>query len=252
MRIGRFLRTLCAACASQLGRTPACDLSSPPVNGAAVMGWAGEFGENRSAPTRTALLLKAALDYSIGGCLFLLATPLFLVIACAIKLVSSGPIFFKQVRSGLNGRPFTMYKFRTMVNGADFMRNQLSDYSETDGPVFKIRNDPRIIPFVGGFLRKTSLDELTQLVNVIRGEMSLVGPRPPLPEEVAHYEAWQKRRLAMKPGLTCIWQIQPRRNEIPFHTWMEMDLHYIDRWSLSLDLKILLRTLPAVLCEWGE
>jgi lipopolysaccharide/colanic/teichoic acid biosynthesis glycosyltransferase len=192
------------------------------------------------------------LDYGLGGCLFVLAAPLLLVITCAVKLASGGPVFFKQVRSGLEGRPFTMVKFRTMVPGADSMRDQLTGLSEADGPVFKIRNDPRIIPFVGGFLRKTSLDELPQLVNVIRGDMSLVGPRPPLPEEVARYEPWQKRRLAMKPGLTCVWQIQPQRNQIPFHAWMEMDLFYVDHWSLALDLKILLWTLRAVLCEWGE
>src|SRR5690606_10927895 len=146
---------------------------------------------------------------------------------------------------GLHGREFIMYKFRSMVVNAEAMLESLRDKNEVDGPVFKIRHDPRITR-VGRFLRKTSLDELPQLWNVLKGEMSLVGPRPPLPSEVAQYAPWQRRRLSVKPGLTCTWQVEGR-NQASFEEWVRMDLEYIDRWGLWLDIKLLFKTIPAVL-----
>ena len=169
-----------------------------------------------------------------------------------IKLSSSGPVFFKQERCGLNGRKITIYKFRTMAADAEDRRDQFHGMNELDGPVFKIKKDPRIIPFLGSFLRKTGLDELPQLLNVLKGEMSLIGPRPPIPAEVEKYDLWQRRRLSMKPGITCLWQCTPDRNDVCFHDWMRMDLQYIDNWSLVLDFKILLKTAVVVLTGQGR
>jgi len=149
----------------------------------------------------------------------------------------------------MHGRKFALLKFRSMVVGAEQMREDLLPLNEMDGPVFKITNDPRITK-VGKFLRKASLDELPQLINVLKGDMSLVGPRPPIPGEVSNYEAWQRRRLSMRPGITCFWQISGR-NEINFEQWMKLDLEYIDNWSLELDFKILLKTIPVVLFGTG-
>lgn len=196
------------------------------------------------------LLVKSLIDYlgSLAGLLVL--SPLFVCIAVVIKATSPGPVFFRQERCGLNGRRFYIYKFRTMVANAEELQKQLLDQNEVDGPVFKMKNDPRVTS-VGRFLRKTSLDELPQLINVLRGQMSLVGPRPPLPAEVEKYSPMQRRRLSMKPGMTCIWQVAGRNN-IPFEQWMKMDLNYIDNWSLQLDFKILFRTLSAVLQGTGH
>jgi len=170
--------------------------------------------------------------------------------ALAIKITSpGGPIIFRQKRSGMNGRVFTLYKFRTMVPNAEALKASLEAKNEMDGPVFKIRNDPRVTR-VGRILRKLSIDELPQLWNVLRGDMSIVGPRPPIPAEVERYERWQRRRLSMRPGITCIWQVSGRNN-VDFKRWMEMDLEYIDNWSLALDFKILLKTIPAVLSSRG-
>ncbi|MGE3166765.1 MAG: sugar transferase [Planctomycetota bacterium] len=180
--------------------------------------------------------------------LILLAIPM-LVIAIAVKLTSRGPVFFLQQRSGLNHRAFRMIKFRTMVKDAEARKSEIEHLNEQEGPVFKIARDPRITP-VGRFLRKFSLDELPQFFNVLRGEMSLVGPRPPIPKEVEKYEWWQRRRLSMKPGLTCLWQVSGR-NKISFRQWMELDLEYIDNWSLWLDVKLILKTIPAVLFGRG-
>src|SRR5436305_1739723 len=152
-------------------------------------------------------------------------------------------------RCGLNGRSFTLYKFRTMVADAEDRRGELLHLNEMNGPVFKLRSDPRVTT-LGRFLRRFSLDELPQLWNVLRGDMSLVGPRPPIPEEVAQYQRWQRRRLAMKPGLTCLWQISGRNN-VDFDRWMQLDLEYIDSWTPMLDLKILLKTVPVVLSGKG-
>lgn len=195
------------------------------------------------------LLLKRLFDiiFSLAG--IIVALPIFIILAIAIKCLSPGVAIFKQVRTGLNGREFVMYKFRTMVNGAETEKHNLSSLNEMKGPVFKIRNDPRVTKF-GRFLRRTSLDELPQLFNILKGDMSLVGPRPPLPSEVNKYEVWQRRRLSMKPGLTCLWQANGRNN-VDFDKWMQMDLEYIDNWSLGLDFKILLKTIPAVIFSIG-
>ena len=198
------------------------------------------------------LLLKTVFDYL--GALFLLFIflPLFPIIAGLIKFLSRGPVFFRQERCGLNGRKINVFKFRTMMADAEDWRGQLKGLNELDGPVFKIKKDPRIIPLLGTFLRKTGLDELPQLINVLKGELSLVGPRPPIPEEVEKYDFWQRRRLSMKPGITCLWQCTPNRNDICFHDWMNMDLQYIDNWSLMLDFKILLKTAVVVLTGQGR
>jgi lipopolysaccharide/colanic/teichoic acid biosynthesis glycosyltransferase len=172
-----------------------------------------------------------------------------LPVAIIIRFTSPGPILFGQKRSGLHGRLFTMYKFRSMVSNAEMLRAELDAYNEMSGPVFKMKDDPRITPF-GRLLRKTSLDEFPQFWNVLVGDMSLVGPRPPIPTEVQHYDPWHRRRLSMKPGLTCLWQISGR-NKIAFDQWMKLDLQYIDSWSLWLDLKILARTVPVVFSGLG-
>lgn len=198
------------------------------------------------------LIIKHIFDYICAVMISILLIPLFLAIGTAIKIFSKGPILYSQERLGLNGRRFNVYKFRTMVSNADELQKELQEMNEADGPVFKIKNDPRIIPFVGVFLRRTSLDELPQLINVLKGEMSLVGPRPPIPKEVDEYSIWQRRRLSMKPGMTCLWQIAPRRNEMTFQQWMKLDLMYIDTWSLFNDFKILILTAKAVLTGAGR
>ena len=205
------------------------------------------FTTTPSNPTH--LVIKRALDLAVSLFLFFVTLPIQLLAAIAIKLTSSGPVFFRQVRCGLNGRHFTLLKFRTMDAGAEQRLFEVSHLNEMSGPVFKMSKDPRLT-MVGRILRRLSIDELPQLVNVIRGDMSLVGPRPPLPEEVAHYEPWQRRRLSMNPGLTCLWQVSGR-NEVDFDRWMALDLKYIDTWSPMLDLKILLKTVPAVLSGRG-
>ena len=205
------------------------------------------FTTTPSNPTH--LVIKRALDLAVSLFLFFVTLPIQLLAAIAIKLTSSGPVFFRQVRCGLNGRHFTLLKFRTMDAGAEQRLFEVSHLNEMSGPVFKMSKDPRLT-MVGRILRRLSIDELPQLVNVIRGDMSLVGPRPPLPEEVAHYQPWQRRRLSMNPGLTCLWQVSGR-NEVDFDRWMALDLKYIDTWSPMLDLKILLKTVPAVLSGRG-
>lgn len=197
----------------------------------------------------TQLAFKRMLDVFVSMLLLTLAAPVIVVVAAFIKLTSPGSVLFKQRRMGLNGRVFTLYKFRTMIEDAHARRSEVEHLNEMTGPVFKAKDDPRVTP-VGRFLRRFSLDELPQLWNVLKGDMSLVGPRPPIPEEVASYHRWHRRRLSMKPGLTCLWQISGR-NEVDFDRWMQLDLQYIDNWSPSLDFKILLRTIPAVLSGKG-
>jgi exopolysaccharide biosynthesis polyprenyl glycosylphosphotransferase len=224
--------------------------SSGTVEVANVSGFDFPMLGLRRVPTdEFRLALKRLLD--IFGCSFglVVAGPIILAAAIAVKLSSDGPIFFKQVRAGRNGRKFTMYKFRSMVVDAEELRAKLQHLNEMDGPVFKIKHDPRITA-VGRFLRKTSIDELPQLFNVVMGDMSLVGPRPALPSEVEQYQAWQRRRLSVKPGLTGLWQVSGR-NQIDFEEWMQLDLQYIDRWSLWLDIKIILKTIPTVLFHKG-
>jgi exopolysaccharide biosynthesis polyprenyl glycosylphosphotransferase len=189
--------------------------------------------------------IKRAIDILGATALLAISAPALAAAAIAIRITSPGPILFRQQRCGLYGRRFTMLKLRTMHADAEECRSELEQLNEMDGPVFKIRNDPRVTP-VGRFLRRYSLDEIPQLWNVWRGDMSLVGPRPPIPNEVDQYHVLQRRRLSMRPGLTCLWQVEGR-NHIGFDDWVRLDLEYIDNWSLTLDCQILLRTLPAVL-----
>lgn len=196
-----------------------------------------------------AIWAKSLLD-RLGALVgIVLTAPIMLAATIWIKLDSKGPILFRQTRSGLNGRPFTMYKFRTMVADAEQLKEALRKQNEMSGPVFKIKNDPRITR-AGRILRRLSIDELPQFFNVLMGHMSLVGPRPPLPKEVVEYDPWHHRRLSVKPGLTCLWQISGR-NKVDFEDWMKLDLEYIDTWSLWQDVKIIARTVPAVLKSEG-
>jgi len=206
----------------------------------------------RSAPvTSWQSLAKMLMDFFGALVLLILLSPLFLLIAVAIKCISPGPVFFKQQRSGLSGAPFTLYKFRTMVTNAEQFKHELEAMDEMHGPVFKVTNDPRVTR-VGKWLRRYSLDELPQLYNVLRGEMSLVGPRPLPVDEVKRFDDLaHRRRLSVKPGITCLWQISGRNQIADFKEWVRLDLEYIDNWSLWLDLKILLRTIPAVFAATG-
>ena len=197
------------------------------------------------------LEIKTLADLYLSLLALILLFPLLLILVILIKLDSRGPIFFKQERVGLRGRKFNLYKFRTMVENAEELIEQLKPDNEMDGPTFKMKNDPRITK-LGRFLRKTGIDEFPQLYNVIRGEMSLIGPRPPLELEVKQYERWQLRRLSVKPGITCTWQIMPQRNDIKFEKWMSMDLNYIDTWSLGLDFKLFYKTLAAFFLAGGR
>jgi len=198
----------------------------------------------------SSLAAKKFMDITVSIILLLILSPLMLIIALLIKLTSKGPLIYRQARVGLRGRQFDLYKFRTMVADADKIRVNLESKNEMDGPVFKIKNDPRITP-VGKFLRRTGFDELPQLINVLKGEMSLIGPRPPLKSETEKYKRWQLRRLSVKPGLSCFWQIIPDRNSVRFEKWMEMDLAYIDNWSLRLDFIILFKTIKTVFQRTG-
>jgi len=204
------------------------------------------------APVRHApelLTIKRALDLLLAIIGIVVTGPIMLICAVLIKLTSPGPILFRQRRSGLHGREFGMYKFRTMLPDAERRQADLAPMNESSGPVFKMRDDPRVT-WIGRWLRRWSLDELPQLFNVLKGEMSIVGPRPPLPSEVRAYDRWQRRRLSMRPGLTCLWQIKGR-HRIGFAEWMQLDLFYIDHWSLRLDFLILCRTVSVVLSGSG-
>lgn len=196
------------------------------------------------------LAFKNVMDTFASFFMIVLLSPVMLLIALAIAVSSPGPVIFKQARVGLRGRQFYLYKFRTMVVNAEALRVQLEKQNEMDGPVFKIKSDPRVTP-IGRFLRKTGLDELPQLFNVLKGEMSLIGPRPPLQKEVRLYKRWQLRRLSVKPGITCSWQIIPDRNNVKFEHWMKLDLAYIDNWSPKLDFMLLLKTIRTVIFGTG-
>jgi len=203
-----------------------------------------------SAPdSELRLFFKRVFDIALSALSLAVLSPLLACIAAMIRTTSPGPVFFQQTRCGLGGRRFTLYKFRSMINNAEQMRAELHQLNELDGPVFKVSDDPRITP-VGRWLRRFSLDELPQLWNILRGEMSFVGPRPAVPEEVEQYQDWQRRRLRMRPGLTCTWVLEGR-NHLDFNRWMQLDLTYIDNWSLWLDVKIFLRTIPIVLSGRG-
>jgi exopolysaccharide biosynthesis polyprenyl glycosylphosphotransferase len=209
-----------------------CDSHITHSTGTIVAGWPA--------------IIKWVLDFTISLFLIVFFSPLFLVTALLIKLTSPGPVFFLQERLGLNKRRFHIYKFRTMSADAESRMKEIEHLNELSGPVFKIKNDPRITT-VGKFLRSTSIDELPQLFNVLKGDMSLVGPRPMAVRDYEGFnEDWQRRRFSVRPGITCLWQVLGR-NSIPFEQWMELDLQYIDRWSLWLDVQILVKTIPAVL-----
>ncbi len=203
------------------------------------------YGFSPTLTRQGVLTAKRLVDLVGAAILLVLGLPLFLVIALVIKATSRGPVIFRQERSGFHGRRFRMYKFRTMVESAELMRDRVAHLNQMTGPVFKAADDPRLT-VVGRFLRKRSLDELPQLVNVLTGEMSLVGPRPLPVYEAIRLKGAQRRRLAMRPGMTGLWQVSGR-NAVDFDGWMQMDLFYVDRWSPGLDLKILLRTIPVVL-----
>ena len=194
-------------------------------------------------------IFKELFDIVFASLALLIASPVMIAVAIAIKATSKGPAFFVQERVGYNGRTFKMYKFRSMVQDAEELKARLLAQNEMSGPVFKITNDPRVTK-VGRFIRKTSLDELPQLFNVLKGDMSIVGPRPPLPSEVNLYDPKHRKRLSVSPGITCIWQISGR-NGVDFDEWMEMDAEYVDTWSFWLDVKIVLKTIPAVLGKRG-
>jgi exopolysaccharide biosynthesis polyprenyl glycosylphosphotransferase len=195
------------------------------------------------------MALKRLFDIISSAVALWLLLPLFGVVMALIKLTSRGPIFFKQERVGQHGRAFHMLKFRSMVINAEELKAKLAEQNEQTGPVFKMKNDPRVTG-IGRFIRKYSIDELPQLINVLRGDMSVVGPRPPVPREVEKYEAWQRRRLSVRPGLTCIWQVSGR-NQITFEQWMYLDMQYIDHWSLAQDFSLIFKTFPVVITGRG-
>ena len=196
------------------------------------------------------LLAKRLIDMCGSAMLLIALAPLFAVVALLIKLDSPGPVFYTQQRVGLNRRRFKLFKFRTMAAGADKQQAMLEGLNEKDGPIFKIKDDPRITR-IGGFLRRYSIDELPQLFNVFKGEMSLVGPRPMSLRDVQRIDIrWHRRRFSVKPGITCLWQVNGR-SDVSFDHWVQMDLEYIDKWSLGLDMKILLKTIPAVVKGTG-
>ena len=198
-----------------------------------------------------ALAWKSFTEFWISFVIIFLLSPIMLIISILIKITSKGPIIFKQERVGLRGRRFYIYKFRTMIQNAEDLKNELLEQNESDGPTFKIKKDPRITA-IGRFLRKTGLDELPQLFNVLRGEMSLIGPRPPIAEEVEKYERWHLRRLSVKPGITCTWQIIPNRNEVLFEKWMKLDIQYIENWSIKKDFLLFIKTIKTVFVGSGH
>lgn len=196
------------------------------------------------------MALKRVLDILVSSFVLVVLSPLLLLVALAIMITCApGPCLFRQQRVGRHGRPFNMLKFRTMVVDAEAQKASLESRNEQSGPVFKIKDDPRITR-LGKFLRRYSIDELPQFINVLRGDMSIVGPRPPVPSEVARYEAWQRRRLSVLPGITCVWQVSGRNN-ISFEEWMYLDMRYIDHWSLTEDFKLILKTVPVVVTGRG-
>lgn len=195
------------------------------------------------------LLLKRAFDIFASSVAIALLSPIFIGVAIAIKLTSKGPVLFRQPRVGRYGRMFNMLKFRSMVVNAEELKAKLMAQNEQTGPVFKMTRDPRVTG-IGRFIRKYSIDELPQFINVLRGEMTIVGPRPPVPSEVAQYEAWQRRRLSVRPGITCVWQVSGR-NQIGFEEWMYLDMQYIDNWSITQDFQLIFKTVPVVLFGKG-
>jgi lipopolysaccharide/colanic/teichoic acid biosynthesis glycosyltransferase len=210
-------------------------------------------GQERSPNWDSALAVacKRVLDIGVSVLLLVLLAPLFLLLAAIVKLTSRGPVLYRWQVAGRGGRPFTGYKFRSMYSNADELKNQLESLNEMSGPVFKLTNDPRVTR-VGGFLRRYSLDELPQLYSVLKADMSLVGPRPPLVSEYLRFTEYQKQKLAVKPGITCLWQVNGRNNVRNFDDWVRLDLDYIRRWSLKLDFWILMKTAAEVFTGSGK
>ncbi|MCH7548129.1 MAG: exopolysaccharide biosynthesis polyprenyl glycosylphosphotransferase [Candidatus Krumholzibacteriota bacterium] len=194
-------------------------------------------------------MAKRIFDIVVGTCVLILLVPLVPLIALMIRMDSKGPIFYRQDRVGQGERKFKFYKFRSMYHDADGQVDELSEENEQEGPVFKMRSDPRVTS-IGRFLRRSSLDEIPQIFNVLKGDMSIVGPRPPLPREVRDYKPWHRQRLSVKPGITCLWQISGR-SHIGFDEWMRLDMEYLRTRSLRGDLVILLKTIPAVMARRG-
>lgn len=210
-------------------------------------------GQERSPNWDSALAVacKRVLDIAISALLLVLLTPLFVLLAAIVKLTSRGPVLYRWRVAGKEGRPFTGYKFRSMHSNADELKNELESLNEMSGPVFKLTNDPRVTR-AGGFLRRYSLDELPQLYSVLKGDMSLVGPRPPLLNEYLRFTEYQKQKLAVKPGMTCLWQVNGRNSVRNFDDWVRLDLDYIRRWSLKLDFWILMKTAAEVFAGSGK
>jgi len=223
--------------------------ADPVVNLRQLEDWLGHRTGGLLHASPWKLATKRAMDITIGLLLLLVSLPVFFIASFAIVVTSPGPIFYRQTRVGKYGQPFTFLKFRSMRVGADEQRAELSNQNEVSGPVFKIRQDPRITP-VGRVLRKLSIDELPQVFHVLSGKMSLVGARPPLPDEVDTYGSREWLRLLARPGLTCIWQTSGR-SDLGFDTWVDMDIEYILNWNLGLDVKLLFKTVPAVLSGRG-
>ncbi len=194
--------------------------------------------------------LKTGMEMFMASVALLILSPFLAVVALMIKTTSRGPVIFKQLRVGIRGRKFYIYKFRTMVCNAEKLKAALMEFNESDGPAFKIKNDPRITK-IGRFLRKTGLDEIPQLINVIRGEMSLIGPRPMLPNEVTAQEEWHLKRMSVKPGISCSWQVQPFRNSVTFEQWMRLDRDYVENWSILTDIKLIFRTIKSMFAARG-
>jgi exopolysaccharide biosynthesis polyprenyl glycosylphosphotransferase len=201
------------------------------------------------APALWQLAVKRGIDIAVSAVALLVLSPLLLAVSLLVKLTSHGPVFYVQERVGRDGEPFKIVKFRSMYQDAHDQRHEHAHRNMHAGPIFKIRDDPRVTP-VGRAIRRLSIDELPQLINVLKGNMSLVGPRPPLPEEFLRYGAREQQRLLVKPGVTCIWQVSGR-SDLDFETWVDMDLEYIRTWSLRLDVKLLAKTVPAVLTGRG-
>ena len=206
-----------------------------------------EFDKIDENKKRIYEISKRAIDIIGAGSGLLLLSPVIAIVACAVKFTSKGPVFFSQKRVGKNGELFDMYKFRSMVVNAEELKEKLAHQNEMSGPMFKMKDDPRVTK-VGKFIRKTSLDELPQLWNVLKGDMSLVGPRPSLPKEVAQFEKWMYKRLSVKPGLTCFWQVSGRNN-IDFEDWMKLDIKYVDERNIWIDIKLIFKT---VLVLFGD
>jgi lipopolysaccharide/colanic/teichoic acid biosynthesis glycosyltransferase len=202
-------------------------------------------------PLPRLLAMKRTVDIVLSAVALISLLPFFAILGALIKLTSAGPVFFAQRRVGHQGRIFKMLKFRSMVVDAEELKPRLAGQNESNGPVFKMRRDPRVTA-IGRFMRKYSLDELPQLINVLLGDMSMVGPRPPVPSEVVRYEPWQYRRFAVRPGLTCVWQVSPERYQISFDDWIRLDLSYIDHWTLRLDFELILLTFGVVLRGTGQ